>query len=277
MKNNTLVKFDLKGAVAIISGGAGLLGQKHAEAILDGNGKVAILDINEKALDLTIKKLEKIYGQKKVAGYKTDITDEKSIIETVKKTEKDLGPIGILINNAANNPKVEKGIKDFSRLENFPLEIWNKDVAVGLTGAFLMSKIVGQKMAEHGQGVILNIASDLGIIAPDQRLYRNEKLSNDQQPVKPVTYSVIKHGLIGLTKYLATYWPNQGIRANALAFGGVYNNQPNEFVLKLSKLIPLSRMAQPDEYRAAVLFMCSDASAYMTGTTVIVDGGRTCW
>ena len=146
---------------------------------------------------------------------------------------------------------------------------------MGLTGAMLCSKIFGFEMAKNRKGVILNISSDLGIIAPDQRIYRKKGLPENEQPVKPITYSVIKHGLIGLTKYLATYWADKGVRCNALGPGGIYNNQPNEFVNKISNLIPIGRMADSDEYRSAIVFMVSDASSYMNGTNLVIDGGRT--
>jgi NAD(P)-dependent dehydrogenase (short-subunit alcohol dehydrogenase family) len=132
-------------------------------------------------------------------------------------------------------------------------------------------------MASHGGGVILNIASDLGMIAPDQRIYRDPDAVEERQPVKPVTYSVVKHGLIGLTRYLATYWPDKGVRANALCPGGIYNSQPDDFVERLTNLIPMGRMADKDDYTGAVLFMLSDASRYMNGSVVTIDGGRTCW
>ncbi len=132
-------------------------------------------------------------------------------------------------------------------------------------------------MAKRGRGVILNIASDLAVIAPDQRLYRQEGLTEDQQPVKPVTYPIVKSGLIGLTHYLATYWANNGVRVNAISPGGVFNQQPEAFLKKLHQLIPMGRMAKFDEYQGAILFLCSDASSYMTGANLIVDGGRTCW
>lgn len=132
-------------------------------------------------------------------------------------------------------------------------------------------------MAHQGSGVIINISSDLGIIAPDQRLYRKNDVNENEQTIKPVTYSVIKHGLIGLTKYLATYYATKGVRANSLCPAGVYNGQPSEFVSKLCNLIPMERMATADEYRGTIVYMLSDASAYMTGSTVVVDGGRTCW
>jgi len=132
-------------------------------------------------------------------------------------------------------------------------------------------------MARRGKGVILNVASDLAVIAPDQRIYKKVGTPDAEQPVKPVTYSVVKTALIGLTRYLATYWADSGVRVNSISPGGVFNNQPEEFVKQVSERIPLGRMAQPDEYRGAVLFLCSDASSYMTGANLVVDGGRSCW
>ena len=155
--------------------------------------------------------------------------------------------------------------------------MWIDDIAVGLTGAFVCAQIFGEVMARQGDGNILNISSDLGIIAPDQRIYRKEELSAEEQPVKPVTYSVIKHGLVGLTKYLATYYAEKGIRANTLCPAGVFNGQNEEFLDKLTNLIPMGRMANINEYKSTILYLISDASSYMTGSTVIVDGGRTCW
>ena len=188
------------------------------------------------------------------------------------------GRVDVLINNAANNPKVEaRSDVEFSRLESFPLEQWQADLAVGLTGAFLCSRVIGGEMARRGRGVIVNVASDLALIAPDQRLYRKAGLPEDRQPVKPVTYSVVKSGLLGLTRYLATYWATSGVRVNAISPGGVYTDQPEEFVQRLSNLIPLGRMARVDEYEGAILFLCSDASSYMTGANLVVDGGRTSW
>jgi NAD(P)-dependent dehydrogenase (short-subunit alcohol dehydrogenase family) len=185
--------------------------------------------------------------------------------------------IDILVNNAAIDPQVtdNRGMLEASRLENFPLEQWDQQQAVGLTGAFLCSQVFGSAMAQDGKGgVILNIASDLSVISPDQRLYRRDNVAENMQPVKPVTYSVIKAGLIGLTRYLATYWVNYGVRANALSPGGVSNGQPEEFVQRLNSLIPMGRMANKNEYRSAIQFLCSDASAYLNGQNIVMDGGR---
>ena len=276
MNKNTLKQFDLQKQICVITGGAGFLGVQHAEALLDGNGRVVLIDVNQARLQEKVVQLKKGYPRR-VWGYQLDITDEAAVKKVVNKIEKEVRPIGVLINNAANNPQVGQGQKDFSRLELFQKDVWQKDFDVGVTGAFLMSKYIGPLMAERGVGVILNVASDLGVIAPDQRLYKKDGLKASQQPVKPITYSVTKHALIGLTKYLATYWADMGVRVNSISPGGVYNNTPEDFVKKLTTLIPLGRMAQADEYKAAILFLCSDASSYMTGANLVIDGGRTCW
>jgi len=214
------------------------------------------------------------------SGWVVDITSQEAVEKIKAEIMERFGRIDILINNAANNPSMSgeaKSEEQWSRLENFPLDLWEKDLAVGLTGAFLCSRTFGNEMAKAGRGVILNIGSDLGLIAPDQRLYQKEGLSLDKQPVKPVTYSVTKAGLIGLTRYLATYWADRGVRANLIAPGGVYVDQAPDFVEELSKRIPMGRMAHQDEYKSAIAFLISDASSYMNGAILSVDGGRTCW
>ena len=254
-----------------------MLGVQHALAIAAGEGKPVLVDIDEQRLAAAKKKIE-TETKAEVWTYKLDITKEADIETVVKTIEAEVGPIDILINNAAYNPQVKTGDTVLNRLEDYPVSQWDQDIAISLTGAFLMSRVIGPAMARRNHGVILNIASDLGVIAPDQRLYRKQGLPASEQPVKAVTYSVVKHGIIGLTKYLATYWADQGVRANSISPGGVQTpDTPDEFVRKISELIPLGRMAKVDDYQAAVLFLCSDASSYMTGTNLIIDGGRTCW
>jgi len=273
----TTNRFDLKSKTALITGAAGLLGIEHAAALLECDCRVILTDISEDGLQSAQKQLKKEFPSGEIYTYPMDVSDLTSI-QTVsyKLKYKDID-VDILINNAAIDPKVkgEQGIVETSRLENFSREQWDMQIAVGLTGAYLCSQVFGTLMAKKGNGgVILNIASDLSVFAPDQRLYRKDYLKEDMQPVKPVTYSVIKAGLVGLTRYLATYWAEQGLRSNALSPGGVFNGQGDEFVQKLSQLIPLGRMANRDEYRAAVQFLCSDASSYMNGQNVVMDGGR---
>lgn len=269
--------FDLNGRVAVITGGAGLLGQQHGEAIASVGGIPVLADIRISGMDSESQAFKERFG-KEACAIQVDITDSASVQSLLEQVLARYGRVDILINNAANNPKMEaKAEVEFSRLENFPLAQWEADLAVGLKGAFLCSQVIGTEMARRKTGVIVNVASDLAVIAPDQRLYRKPGLADAMQPVKPVTYSVVKTGLLGLTRYLATYWADCGIRVNAISPGGVFNDQPADFIQRLSSLIPLGRMAKANEYQAAILFLCSDASSYMTGSNLVIDGGRSCW
>lgn len=273
-------KFDLTGKTALITGAAGLLGIEHAAALLESGASVVLTDIGETSLAAARKTLLQNADARRIQTYVMDVSKPGAIRVVAESLTAEGLRIDILVNNAAIDPKVkgDQGVLETSRLENFPLEQWDLQVAVGLTGAFLCSQIFGTAMAKDGKGgVILNIASDLSVFAPDQRIYRKEGLPDDLQPVKPVTYSVIKAGLVGLTRYLGTYWADQGVRANALSPGGVFNGQGEEFVHRLNALIPLGRMAKRDEYRAAVQFLCSDASSYMNGQNIVMDGGRSVW
>ena len=269
--------FDLSGRVAIITGGAGLLGYQHGDVLAAAGAHVVLLDLAASDPAKAAAQLTASHGVECI-GVTADITDEASIVESSRCILAKFGRIDILINNAANNPKVEDAKKQaWSRLENLPLNVWDADIRVGLTGAFFCSRVFGTEMAKAGRGVIINVASDLGLIAPDQRLYRVDGLPEDQQPVKPVTYAVVKSGLLGLTRYLATYWSRSNVRVNAISPGGVSNGQPEVFLSRLKQLIPMDRMADRNEYQGAILFLCSDASSYMTGANLVIDGGRTCW
>jgi NAD(P)-dependent dehydrogenase (short-subunit alcohol dehydrogenase family) len=268
--------FDLSGRVAIVTGGAGFLGYYHGAILAAAGADVVLLDLAFSDPAARAKQIADTHGSESL-GIGCDITDEASLKDARARILERFGRIDILINNAANNPKVEKGTSTWSRLENFPLEVWDADIRVGLTGVFLCSRVFGTEMAKRRSGVIVNVASDLGLIAPDQRLYRVDGLADEEQPVKPVTYSVVKSALIGMTRYLATYWSGVNIRVNAISPGGVSNDQPEVFVRRVKELIPMGRMAERDECQGAILFLCSDASSYMTGTNLVVDGGRTCW
>ena len=251
---------DLKNKVVVLTGGNGFFGTQICEAFLHSGCKVILLDIKERKLN-----------HKNVFFFKCDITSEKEINLIALKIKKKLKKIDILINNAANDygPTENKKNKKKFNLENFDKRLWDKDFQVSLTGAFLCTKIFGKLMSKRKKGNIINISSDLGIISPDQRLY--------SEFVKPVSYSVVKHGIIGLTKYTATYWAKKNIRCNCFAPGGIYNKQPTNFLKKIKKLIPLNRMAKKNEYNGAILFLASESSSYINGATIVSDGGRTIW
>jgi len=270
--------FSLSGKVIVITGAAGLLGEKHAEAVAAYGGTPVLLDLSQTEVDILAKKLNKQY-KTNATGFSIDITNESKVKLVSNEVLKRFGKIDGLVNNAANNPKVEAtSEKNFSRLENFPLNIWEQDIAVGLTGSYLCIKYFGFQISQNKDGgSIVNISSDLGIIAPDQRLYEEAGVSDSQQNVKPVTYSVVKSGMIGLTRYIATYWANKNVRCNAMCPGGVENGQPKSFLNKVHSRIPMNRLAQPNEYQGTLIWMLSDASSYLNGAIVSVDGGRTSW
>jgi NAD(P)-dependent dehydrogenase (short-subunit alcohol dehydrogenase family) len=273
-------RFDLTGRNAVITGGAGLLGVEHAAALLEVGATVVLTDIDEASLEKARAALSRDAESSRVLTRVMNVASLDTIAATARELTEAGRRVDILINNAAIDPKVEgkDGLSETSRLENFRLEQWDLQLKVGLTGAFLCSQVFGGAMARDGSGgVILNIASDLSVFSPDQRLYRQDGLPEELQPVKPVTYSVIKTGLIGLTRYLATYWAERGVRCNALSPGGIFNGQGEDFVRRLTTLIPLGRMAARDEYRAAVQFLCSDASSYLNGQNIVMDGGRSVW
>lgn len=266
----------LDGKVFIITGGAGFLGLKHAEALLEAGARVALFDVSENA-EPKARELAETHG-KDIRGYRVDIASKEEVERAVARVVADFGSLHGLINNAAINPQMDRADgAPAGAFETLSRAQWDLEISVGLTGAFLMAQAVGARLAAQGSGVILNVASDLAVIAPDQRIYV-DPANPEARSFKPATYSVIKHALVGLTKYLATYWADKGIRVNAISPGGVYKEGADPgFVARVSKLIPLGRMARPDEYEAAVVFLCSDASSYMTGQNLIMDGGRSVW
>ena len=274
MKKNYL---SLDGKVVVLTGAAGLLGQNYAEAIAAHGANLVLLDINKNTLEKLSKEISQKYSVK-VMPYALDITNEDKVKECAEEVQSVFKKIDGLINNAANNPKVENNDIEFSRLENFLLDSWNKDIAVGLTGSFLCSKYFGSIISNTSKnGSIINISSDLGLIAPDQNLYKIEGLNDENKPVKPVTYSVVKTGIIGLTRYLSTYWAKKNVRCNALCPGGVENGQNEDFLDLVSKKIPLNRLAKKDEYNSVIVWMLSDSASYLNGAVIPVDGGRTTW
>jgi NAD(P)-dependent dehydrogenase (short-subunit alcohol dehydrogenase family) len=269
--------FDLSGKIVVITGGAGLLGEQHARAIIAAGGIPVLIDIaGVRVAELATRLSDEL--NLNVSGFAADIAKPNEVQRVLAEVLQRHGRVDILINNAAGNTKIEGSEPaSFSRFESFSLDQWNADLSLGINGPFICCQVFGTEMARRGSGVILNISSDLGLIAPDQRIYRLPNLPDNLQPVKPVTSSVTKSALIGLTRYLATYWAARGVRVNAICPGGVGDGQPEEFISRLSNLIPMGRMARIDEYQGAILFLCSDASSYMTGAVLAVDGGRTCW
>lgn len=272
-------QFKITGKVVVITGGAGLIGRRHMEAVLEGGGIPVLLDLFEDSLNRAKDEYQAKYPEAVIETYVADITSKECLENIKDELIAKYGHIDGLINNAANNPKMEGGSKNMGAIQfhNFPLNIWQDDLAVGLTGAFLCAQVFGTAMEKQGSGVVINISSDYGVISPNQNIYRKEGIPEEEQIIKPISYSVVKHGLMGMTKYLATYWAKKGVRVNTLCPASLYNGQDDDFVQKISELIPMGRMSRPDEYPATVLYMLSDASSYMTGATVILDGGRTIW
>lgn len=248
--------FNLKNKNIIITGGSGFLGNQITEALIEEEAKVYIIDLNKPK-------------KKSTKYFNADITNENDLRKILKFFTNRKMKIDVLINNAAIDyfPKNKKNNR--LKLENFSNEFWDNDLSVSLKGSYLCTKVFGTYMSKFKKGNILNVSSDLGIIAPDQRIYKKKNFT------KPVTYSVVKHGIIGLTKYAASYWGKKNVRCNAIAPGGIYNNQDASFVKKINQLIPLGRMARKYEYNGLILFLCSDLSSYLTGSVIVADGGRT--
>jgi NAD(P)-dependent dehydrogenase (short-subunit alcohol dehydrogenase family) len=259
--------FDLSGRVVIITGAAGNLGSKYAEGLSQVGANVVLADLDYDRCKKLGKQLESKYSTKTLA-VKLDLTNKISIKNMVSKSMKEFSKIDVLINNAAyqGNPKTRK-----IKFEDFPLDEWNKAVSVNLTGVFLTCQEVGKIMVKQKYGNIINISSTYGLVAPDQRIYG---ISGQNAAA---FYSTTKAALLNLTRYLASYWNRTGIRVNSLSPGGVENSQESNFIKKYSEKTMLGRMAQKDEYVGAIIFLSSDASSYMTGSNLVIDGGWTAW
>lgn len=266
----------LLGRAVIVTGGAGLLGREYCRALVDAGANAVVADLDGSRAEAVAATLDR--GNRGAIGVPVDVADEASVAELVRRTLATFGRIDGLVNNAALDPKFDRN-RD-ARLavgfENYPLDLWNRALAVNLTGMFLCAREVAPTMLEQKRGVIVNVSSTYGMVGPDQRLYEPDSHDAPRE-FKPVAYSVTKSGVLGLTRYLAAYWAGKGIRVNSLTPGGVLNEQSPEFVRRYSARTPLGRMAAPDEYCGALLFLLSDASCYMTGSNLVVDGGWTAW
>ena len=276
--NEKLETNSLREKIAIVTGGSGFLGQQHCLALLEQG--VIVFNFDIFLLDVSINSEFSPFNDR-FHNVFCDLSNEASVEKAVDKVLEYTKQIDVLVNNASIDHKISSDLsnnKSDYRFEYFDLSSWANESAVGLNGAIFCSKYVARNMIENRSGVIINIASDLGVIAPDQRIYLKDGAGdNDLRYFKPFSYSVIKHGLIGLTKYLSTYLADFGIRVNTLSPGSIFNSQDNEFIENLKLRIPMGRMANVNEYKGAIQFLASDSSSYMTGQNLIIDGGRSTW
>ena len=261
--------FDLRDQVILLTGGGGILGTRMARALVTHGARVAVVDRDAGRAEAVVAALGA--GAVRSHAYAADITDRAALESLRDAVEGDLGPVEVLVNNAA-----AKSVNFFEPFERFPLEDWEEVMRVNLTGAMLACQVLGAPMAERGRGSIINTLSIYSIVAPDQRIYEGS-LYEGRAINTPVVYSASKAALWGLTKYLAAYWGHRGVRVNAVTPGGVFSGQNETFVARYSARVPLGRMAERDEIVGAVVFLASDASSYITGQNIVVDGGLTVW
>lgn len=268
-------RFRIGDQVAIVTGGAGLLGVSHCQVLAEAGGKVVIADLRGEQAEAVARDIEAQTGSQMIA-IETDVTDPESVRRMVDTTIEHFGKVDILVNNAALDPKVDQTGQTHhsSSFEDLPYADWERALAANVGGMFLCAQAACRWMAERGHGVVVNVSSTYGLVGPDQRIYQRQ----GQPPqYKPVTYSVSKAAVLGLTRYLAAYYAEKGIRVNALTPGGVIADQDDEFVKRYSAKTVLGRMAEKHEISNALLFLVSDASSYMTGANLVVDGGWTAW
>ena len=272
--SDIMEKFSLKGKVALVTGAAGLLGKEFCLTLAQAGAEVYAADLNEKAV---LAEAENLVGQGyPVHGIRLDVTDPHSTASVVADIVSRSGTINILVNSAAMDPKFDPDhpASNSNAFEDYPLKSWQDAVNVNLTGPFLVTQAVARQMMVQKKGSIINICSTYGLGGPDQRIYEKP---GKPKTFKPVYYTVTKAGILGFTKYLATYYAGTEIRVNALTPGGVYNGHDDTFTTNYSARTVLGRMARKDEMNGALLFLASDASSYMTGANVVVDGGWTAW
>jgi len=279
MDKNSLELFSLKNKIAIVTGALGLIGKNHCQALADAGASIVVCDLDEEKCISFASSLST-----KSIGVGVDITKKDSVENLRDKSLWEFGKIDILVNNAAINdmfvPKDSFGenpqaAAEQSMFENYPLEMWQKSIDVNVTGTFLCSQIIGSEMALNGKGSIINVASTYGLVGPDQSIYK--KPDGTQSFYKSPAYPATKGAIVNFTRFLAAYWGSKGVRVNTLTPGGVENNQDEYFINNYSAKTPLGRMALPTDYKGAIIFLASDASSYMTGANLIVDGGWTAW
>jgi len=268
--------FSLKGKAYVVTGGAGLLGRNHAMAIAAAGGIPVVLDNSVDGVENLMSHFGDL--QMPLIAKVCDALDVDALNRVLVEIQESGFVLGGLINNLDYNPPMESGSSPaLNKFEDFPELEWDKAMDLGLKSAFLASRVFGSELAKNESGTIVNIASDLAVIAPDQRIYRDPQKPESDWVLKPISYSVTKFGLVGLTKYLASYWSEKSVRVNALAFGSVTSTQSPYLTSQLESRIPMGRLARPDEYKGALIFLLSDASSYMTGSVTVLDGGRSIW
>jgi NAD(P)-dependent dehydrogenase (short-subunit alcohol dehydrogenase family) len=267
--------FNVQNKVVVITGGLGQLGRQFSLALLDRGAKVTVFDVQVDEQTIA-DRFGKRHSDDNLFFLPVDIANRDSLVNGFNKVIARWGAPHALINNAALDSPPNSPTEENGPFESYPENSWDKVMEVNVKGAFLCCQVVGGKMAEAGRGSIINICSTYGIVSPDQRIYgyRNR---DGKSFFKPAAYSASKSALLNLTRYLATYWADKNVRVNTLSFGGVSNNQDEEFTKGYCARVPLGRMAREDEYNGAVIFLTSDASSYMTGSNLVIDGGWTAW
>lgn len=265
--------FSVEGKVVIVTGGCGQLGRQFTRTLIERGAKVGVFD-----LDPAKCKSEDLAGNRDaLMTVAVDVVSRDSIEAGLEEITSQWGTPDALINNAALDSPPGAPAEENGPFESYPESSWDKVMQVNSKGVFLCCQTVGSRMAAAGRGSIVNICSIYGVVSPDQHLYEYRKKESGAPFFKPVAYSASKSSVLNLTRYLATYWAERNVRVNTLTFGGVFNNQDEQFLTNYSARVPLRRMAREDEYNGAIIFLVSDASSYMTGANLTIDGGWTAW